>query len=214
MNVRQRRLQADYEKMSALFGRRSRIRILKTLGQPPEKYQVEFLVTGLQMDYASQQLKSHSSFISEITLTGGYPRLAPQCRMLTPVFHPNIAPHAICIGDHWAAGESLSNLVVRIAEMIAYQSYNLKSPLNGEAAKWVEQNMGKLPLDTTDFGAILAPERPSASTSTAPCGPAPRAATAAARPNPAGRRSWSARADTPPATSASTSAPPATRSCA
>jgi ubiquitin-protein ligase len=156
VNVRQRRLQADYEKMSAVFGRRSHIRILKTLGHPPEKYQLEFLVTGLQQELSSKQLKSHSSFIAEVTLTGGYPRLAPQCRMLTPVFHPNIAPHAICIGDHWAAGESLANMVVRIAEMISYQSYNLKSPLNGEAAKWVEQNMGRLPLDTTDFNAVLS----------------------------------------------------------
>jgi ubiquitin-protein ligase len=155
MNVRQRRLQADYEKMSAAFGARSRIRILKTLGQPPEKYQLEFLVTGLQQDLATRQLKSHSTFIAEIALTGGYPRLAPQCRMLTPVFHPNIAPHAICIGDHWAAGESLASLAVRIAEMIAYQSYNLKSPLNGEAARWVEQNKGTLPLDSADFGAVL-----------------------------------------------------------
>ena len=108
------------------------------------------------MDYATQSLKSHSSFIAEITLTGGYPRLAPQCRMLTAIFHPNIAPHAICIGDHWAAGESLPHLIVRIAEMLAFQSYNVKSPLNGEAAKWVEQNMGKLPLDTADFNSVLA----------------------------------------------------------
>jgi hypothetical protein len=91
----------------------------------------------------------------EITLTAAYPRMAPQCRMLSPVFHPNIAPHAICIGDHWAAGESLAQLVVRIAEMISYQSYNVKSPLNGEAAKWVDQNKDKVPLDTFDFSSLL-----------------------------------------------------------
>ena len=156
MSVRERRLKADYEKMGALFSARSRIRLLKTLGQPPEKYEVEFLVTSLQKDYATQHFRTHNAFIAEITLTGGYPRLAPQCRMLTPVFHPNIAPHAICIGDHWAAGESLPNLVVRIAEMLAFQSYNLRSPLNGEAARWVEQNQAKLPLDQTDFTALLS----------------------------------------------------------
>jgi hypothetical protein len=71
--------------------------------------------------------------------------------MLTPVFHPNIAPHAICIGDHWSAGESLSSLVTRIGEMLAYQSYNTKSPLNGEAAKWVDQNVARLPLDAVNM---------------------------------------------------------------
>jgi hypothetical protein len=67
--------------------------------------------------------------------------------MLTPIFHPNIAPHAICIGDHWSPGEPLWSIVARIGEMIAYQSYNTKSPLNGEAARWVEQHVGELPLD-------------------------------------------------------------------
>ena len=71
--------------------------------------------------------------------------------MLTPVFHPNIAPHAICIGDHWNAGEPLWSMIARIGEMIAYQSYNTKSPLNGEAARWVESNLDKLPLDKTNF---------------------------------------------------------------
>jgi ubiquitin-protein ligase len=142
--------------MQLLFSHRTRIRVLKTMGNPPEKYEIEFLVTGLQKDLATQQLKQHNSFIAEITLTGAYPRLAPQCRMLTPVFHPNIAPHAICIGDHWAAGESLSNLVVRIAEMLSFQSYNLKSPLNGEAARWVEKNLVELPLDATDFASVLS----------------------------------------------------------
>jgi predicted Zn finger-like uncharacterized protein len=67
--------------------------------------------------------------------------------MLSPVFHPNIAPHAICVGDHWGAGESLESLIIRIGEMLAYQSYNVKSPLNGEAARWVEENKHRVPLD-------------------------------------------------------------------
>jgi predicted Zn finger-like uncharacterized protein len=67
--------------------------------------------------------------------------------MLSPVFHPNIAPHAICVGDHWGAGESLESIIIRIGEMLAYQSYNVKSPLNGEAARWVEENKHRVPLD-------------------------------------------------------------------
>lgn len=156
MSVRLRRLKADYDTMCAFFSRKARVRVLKALGNPPEKYQIEFLVTSLKQDPATRQLKQHNAFIAEIALTGAYPRLAPQCRMLVPVFHPNIAPHAICIGDHWAAGESLANLIIRIAEMLAYQSYNLKSPLNGEAAKWVAQHENDLPLDRFDFASLLS----------------------------------------------------------
>ena len=71
--------------------------------------------------------------------------------MLTPVFHPNIDPQKICIGDHWSAGQSLPMLITRIAEMISYQSYNVKSPLNARAAAWAEQNPDNLPLDRRDF---------------------------------------------------------------
>ena len=156
MSVRLRRLKADYDKMCAFFNQKARIRVVKTLGHPAEKYQVEFLVTGLQMDLVTRQLRQHNAFNAEIVLTAAYPRMAPQCRMLTPVFHPNIAPHAICIGDHWAAGESLPNLVVRIAEMLTYQSYNLKSPLNGEAAKWAALNENSLPLEHYDFNSLLS----------------------------------------------------------
>ena len=93
------------------------------------------------------ELQPVQSHLVEIALPLAYPRTPPQCRMLSPVFHPNIAPHAICVGDHWGAGESLQSIVSRIGEMLAYQSYNVKSPLNGEAARWVEENKHRLPLD-------------------------------------------------------------------
>jgi ubiquitin-protein ligase len=71
--------------------------------------------------------------------------------MLTPVFHPNIDPQKICIGDHWSAGQSIADMILRIAEMICFQSYNLKSPLNAKAAAWAEQNVANLPLHKGDI---------------------------------------------------------------
>lgn len=71
--------------------------------------------------------------------------------MTTPIFHPNIEPAAICIGDHWTAGERLVDLICRIAEMIGYQAHNVKSPLDGEAAMWTEKNPKKLPIDDRDL---------------------------------------------------------------
>jgi len=72
--------------------------------------------------------------------------------MRSPVFHPNIDPTKICICDHWSSGQTLPSLFLQIAEMIAYQSYNTKSPLNAKAAAWAEQNFDKLPLDGRHFG--------------------------------------------------------------
>lgn len=152
MSIRHRRLQSDYEKIIETFKEGGRILIKAATGTPPEKYQIEFLINSLVMK-PDGSVTVKNNHIAEIYLTASYPRQPPQCRMLTPVFHPNIAPHAICIGDHWAAGESLPHLIVRIGEMLSYQSYNLKSPLNGEAAKWASSNAGRFPIDKIDFSA-------------------------------------------------------------
>lgn len=58
-----------------------------------------------------------------------YPRRAPQCRMLTPVFHPNFDDSNVCIGDFWAASEGLDDLVVRIGRMIATRSTTQRAHL-------------------------------------------------------------------------------------
>lgn len=152
MSIRDKRLQADYSKMCDTFPNTGKIRIIQTSGNPPDKYQIEFDVISLVMT-PKGTVSTKNKHTAEIYLTSTYPRQAPQCRMLTPVFHPNIAPHAICIGDHWAVGESLPHLVIRIAEMLAYQSYNLKSPLNGDAAQWADKNRIKFPTDKTDFSS-------------------------------------------------------------
>ena len=153
MNVRERRLRADQEMVAMAFAQHPHIRIVEALGDPPERYRIEYRVRGLVMQ--NDTLAEKDSHLVEIFLTLGYPRQAPQCRMLTPVFHPNIAPHAVCIGDHWSAGESLRALVVRIGEMLTFQSYNIKSPLNGAAARWAEQNLHRLPLQSVDLMAAV-----------------------------------------------------------
>jgi ubiquitin-protein ligase len=143
--VRLRRLQTDHERLRDLTRRHPRIRLVQTSGEPPDRYQLSLNVRSLRM--RGDAIEPTTEHLVEIALPFGYPRMPPHCRMLTPVFHPNIAPHAICIGDHWSPGETLGSIVVRIAEMLAFQSYNTKSPLNGEAARWVEENLARLPLD-------------------------------------------------------------------
>lgn len=143
--VRLRRLKADYDRLSDYIRRHPRLKLLQVEGDPPERYQLEMQIKSIRM--TGGELLPVQSHLVEISLPLSYPRTPPQCRMLSPVFHPNIAPHAICVGDHWGAGESLQSIVARIGEMLAYQSYNAKSPLNGEAARWVEENKDRLPLD-------------------------------------------------------------------
>jgi len=113
---------------------------------PPELYRFQYLIRGLYVapDGAILERNDH---LLEVNLSLGYPRRAPQCRMLTPVFHPNFDDSSVCIGDFWAASESLDDLIIRIGRMISYQEYNTKSPLNGLAAKCAAQNSSLLPVD-------------------------------------------------------------------
>jgi ubiquitin-protein ligase len=170
--VRLRRLRSDHEKLRDYLRRHPRVKLVRAEGDPPESYQVEYRLRSLRM--VNGDLTEVTSHLVEIILPGSYPRLPPQCRMLTPIFHPNIAPHAVCIGDHWTAGESLSSIVARIGEMISYQSYNTKSPLNGEAARWVTENVDRLPLDGVSMdveeetGAAAPAARPAARVAAAP----------------------------------------------
>lgn len=154
MTPRLRRLQSDSDLVARLFAANPRIRLVATQGTPPDRYVFEVQVRGLVPD-GDESFTEGAAHQVEIYLPADYPRRPPFCRMLTPVYHPNIDPQKICIGDHWSAGQSLPQMVVRIAEMLCYQSYNLKSPLNAAAAAWAENNLASLPLDRVDLSAGL-----------------------------------------------------------
>ncbi len=154
MQPRLRRLQSDHAQVQAVFARHPCISLLSTEGAPPERYFFEFRVPGL-VPSGPESFAPGSVHRAEIFLPLDYPRCPPFCRMITPVFHPNIDPQKICIGDHWSAGQSLAQMVVRIGEMICYQLYNLKSPLNAQAAAWTEQNLAGLPLHKADLSTGL-----------------------------------------------------------
>jgi ubiquitin-protein ligase len=150
---RLRRLQADYARVSEAFGRHPFIHLIDAQGDPPERYTFEFNVKGMLEE--GESVRVGANHRAEIFLPLDYPRRPPVCRMLTPVFHPNIDPQRICIGDHWSAGQSLLQLAVRIGEMICFQSYNTKSPLNAKAAAWAESHLTHLPLERVDLSIGL-----------------------------------------------------------
>jgi ubiquitin-protein ligase len=144
---RLRRLKADADQMILRFRDCDWIKIRSTSGDPTDTYEIEYNVASLEHGKSAQKPVPRTSHVVEIKLTGEYPRTKPMCRMLTPIFHPNIDTSTICVGDHWTAGERLADLVVRIGEMLAYQAYNIQSPLDAEAAMWADLNKASLPLD-------------------------------------------------------------------
>jgi len=157
MNSRIRRLQSDYVAMRRLARLHPRIDVEGVVGNPPERYRLALTVRSLR-ENANEEVGYIDRHRIEVVLPRHYPRDAPICRMLTPVFHPNIAPHAICVGDHWTAAESLDDMIQRIGEMLSFQSYNVQSPLNGRAAQWVESHLRHIPTDKSEFYVDLRSE--------------------------------------------------------
>jgi ubiquitin-protein ligase len=154
LSPRIRRLKLDHDQLAQRFAGWPLIQITGTAGMPPEAYRFVYHVKGLYVA-TNGEIQERPVHHLEVNLSLGYPRRAPQCRMLTPVFHPNFDDATVCIGDFWAASEGLDDLIIRIGRMIAYQEYNTKSPLNGLAAKWSEQHAHLFPVDTRDIAPPL-----------------------------------------------------------
>ena len=154
MSPRIRRLKSDYERLTKRFENWPVVRMTGKAGLPPEFYRFTYQLKGLVVSPGGD-IVEREEHILEVNLSLGYPRRAPQCKMVQPVFHPNFDDASVCIGDFWAPSESLEDLIVRIGRMIAYQEYNTKSPLNGLAAKWADENQHLLPVDSTEVAPPL-----------------------------------------------------------
>lgn len=159
LSPRVKRLNQDYELLRNRFASWPLIQITGTAGLPPEVYRFTYSIKGLFVA-PSGEIQERDTHVLEVNLSLGYPRRAPQCRMLTPVFHPNFDDATVCIGDFWAASEGLDELLLRIGRMIAYQEYNTKSPLNGLAAKWAAQNQHLLPVDPREIAPPVTSPAP------------------------------------------------------
>ena len=152
MSARLRRLAADYERIQNEATGHKYIKIEPIGGYPPERYLVKYLVKGLKWDKKVNRPVAINQHQVEIYLTESYPREKPLCEIKTEIFHPNFRSQgSVCIGDHWAAGESLWDVIVQMGEMIQYQSYNPKSPLDAQAAKWARANEHLFPIGKVDL---------------------------------------------------------------
>lgn len=150
MTARMRRLASDYEQVKKDFAGHKNIIVTPIGEEPPEKYHVTYFVNGIYLlpDGRIETLGRHEV---EITLHADYPRYKPICKILTPIWHPNFRDGQICIGDIWGAGESLSDIIINIGDMIQYKSWNSYSPLSADAAQWAMDNKHLFPVGNVEL---------------------------------------------------------------
>ena len=159
MTPRLRRLSMDSEILRADFSGHPFVRVTPVGWEPAEQYRVEYWVRGVMLAAGSAQPTPAEHFIANITLPNDYPRVKPLCTMETPVFHPNFGSRVgdeICIADYWAPSQGLSEIILKIGEMLQFRDYNTKSPLNAMAARWADENASVLPVGTRPMSRVGA----------------------------------------------------------
>lgn len=108
LSPRIRRLNLDYEMLLRRFANWPLIVMSGSAGMPPEVYCFTYCIKGLYVS-PNGEILERDSHLLEINLSLGYPRRAPQCRMMTPVFHPNFDESSVCIGDFWTGAWLLAS---------------------------------------------------------------------------------------------------------
>jgi ubiquitin-protein ligase len=150
MNIRNRRLRNDHDKVRAELGASKHVHVEAVAGDPPHQYRVTYRVNGIIWDDESAGVRRVAEHVVDIHLPIDYPKQAPRCTMRTPVWHPNIGDY-VCIGDYWSAGVTLVDIIAHIGDMIQYKSFNLRSPVNKSAASWAQRNTKSFPIGTRDI---------------------------------------------------------------
>lgn len=151
--VRQRRLQSDYERLTASVAAHSpRLAVESARGTPPETYVIVFrspsiaeLRGTIPVFCARQRMR--------IEMPADYPAVPPLVTVLAPIFHPHVwsRTNVVCLGP-WNITESLDALVLRLDALVRYDpsQLNWKSVANQEAADWAVRNQHLFPLDRSE----------------------------------------------------------------
>lgn len=150
------RLHNDYAQLRARFDGNPYIAVNPVGVLPPEVYEIVFDVPSLVLDAQNRPRVSQKTFV-KLSLPAGYPKEKPHAVSSQPIFHPNFGDY-ICIADFWSPAQTLTDIILEIGQMLQWQKYNIKAPLNAVAAEWAVKNLHELPISDLDlYGASGAP---------------------------------------------------------
>lgn len=158
MSVREKRLKNDFQALSEFVSNSGgTLKIISKIGNPPYEYVIEYKCKGIEKLQGNKPIFRNDHRV-EISLGNNYPREKPDAKFLTPIYHPNVWPDSrVCLGSYWTMGETLPQLVLRIGDIIQYQTdiTNLGSPANSTAKDWAKSNMHRFPIDKQTFKVVM-----------------------------------------------------------
>ncbi len=138
---------SEYDKIVATLRQYNSINIIRTKGEPPDHYEIEYRLKGY-ITAPDNLITTDGLHKIQINLPFGYPHFSPTCKPLTPIFHPDFDSEAIRVADFWNEDKSLAGLIIHIGKMICGETYSIVDPFNQQALDWYEDHRSDLPLDT------------------------------------------------------------------
>lgn len=125
---------------------------LRVLDAPPSIYLAQFHCKSFVRVETGQIRESEQNYEFAVRLESNYLRRAEAFEVLrvrTPgIWHPNIRPDAPFICIRLVPGTPLVDILYELYEILTYQTYNCRDPLNREAAAWARANQDRFPIDT------------------------------------------------------------------
>jgi ubiquitin-protein ligase len=138
---RDRRLRLEYERMKQMAEDNSRISFWAE-GSRPIEYRITLNCRGIEA-VQNDEIVYRDEHRVLVQLTPEFPLEAPAIFWVTPLYHPNVFPPAVCLGDYWYPGWSLAEMCEALYDMTVFNTFNIYDPLNPEAARWLEERIQK-----------------------------------------------------------------------
>src|SRR5436190_384216 len=71
----------------------------------------------------------------------------PVVRPMENVFHPNIVAEGVYLSVPWQPGDTLTDYIVKVGELLAFRNWDANYVANQVAMDWIAQNGDALPVD-------------------------------------------------------------------
>ncbi len=160
MGIGTKQLEAIFQEINEHFADNRYITVEPLEGEPPDKYEITYHIKGLHQNKKKEVIESsHHSIV--ISIPFGFPHFPPNCKPISPIYHPDFDQAAICIGDFWKKESTLSELIFHIGRMIYGKVFSVVNAFNEEAVIWYKQHHDSLPFEPVDI--FLESERQQAS---------------------------------------------------
>lgn len=157
MSVTAEQLEKIYSEIQEKFLASTLVDIQPMEGDPPETYRITYNFTGKSRNDAGEVIES-TGHIVDIAIPFGFPHFSPNCRPVSPIFHPDFTADAIAIGDFWTAKSRLPALIEHIGEMINGTFYSTANGFNDEAMAWYLKNCDQFPLSSLQWDESRQPQ--------------------------------------------------------